>query len=86
MLEHNIKLKVKNHKTNISIPIDKFVITHFKWDLRSSNVIIEVEYYIEEKYVFTNEFVYQEKEEVVVNKLIDDIIKKHYEQTKISQS
>jgi len=86
MLEHNIKIKVKNNKTNISIPIDKFIITLFKWDLRTSNVVIEVEYYKDKKYLFTNEFLYIEKEEVIVNKLIDDIIKKHYESSKISQS
>jgi len=86
MLEHNIKIKIKNNKTNISIPIDKFIITLFKWDLRTSNVVIEVEYYKDKKYLFTNEFLYIEKEEVIVNKLIDDIIKKHYESSKISQS
>jgi len=75
VVERNIK--VKNNKTNISIPIDKYIIKSFRWDLRSSNVIIDVDYYMEQKYLFTNEFVFEGKEEIVVNKLIEDIVKCH---------
>jgi len=79
MLEHNIKLKVKNNKTNQSVSIDKFILRQFRWDLRTSNVIIDVDYYYDEKHLFTNEFIYEEMEEVIVDKLIKDIVRKHYE-------
>lgn len=78
-LVHNIKIKVKNNKTNLSISIDKFVLRQLRWDLRSSDIIIDVDYYYEESFLFTNEFVYKEKYEVDVHKIIDDIIVKHYE-------
>jgi len=78
MLEHNVNIKVKNNKTNDSIPIDKFVIKLFRWDLRSSNVFIDTEYYKDGNYLFTNEFVFSEKKEVIVDKLIEEVIEKHY--------
>jgi hypothetical protein len=66
-------IKVKNNKTNISLPIDKYIINTFRWDLRSSNVIIDVDYYVDDNFQFTNEFVFIEKEEVDVNKLIEQV-------------
>jgi len=54
MLEHNVKIKIKDNKTNISQLIDKFVLRQFRWDLRTSNVIIDVDYYYNENYLFTN--------------------------------
>jgi len=79
MLEHNVKIKIKDNKTNISQLIDKFVLRQFRWDLRTSNVIIDVDYYYNENYLFTNEFIYLEKEDILVHKLIDDVISKHYD-------
>ena len=78
MLEHNIKLKVKNNKTNISYAIDKFIIDQFRWDLRSSNVYLNVIYYNEGKELFRNDFCYVEKEDIFIDDLIKDLVKQHY--------
>lgn len=78
MLEHNVRIKVKDNKTNKSILIDKFIINEFRWDLRSSNIIIEVLYYFGEYLVLKNEFIFQGKTDVDINKLIDEVIEKHY--------
>ena len=78
MLEHNVRMKVKDNKTNKSILIDKFIINEFRWDLRSSNIIIEVLYYFGEYLVLKNEFIFQGKTDVDINKLIDEVIEKHY--------
>ena len=78
MLEHNVRIKVKDNKTNKSILIDKFIINEFRWDLRSSNILIEVLYYFGEYLVLKNEFIFQGKTDVDINKLIDEVIEKHY--------
>jgi len=78
MLEHNVRMKVKDNKTNKSILIDKFIINEFRWDLRSSNILIEVLYYFGEYLVLKNEFIFQGKTDVDINKLIDEVIEKHY--------
>ena len=80
MLEHNVRIKVKDNKTNKSILIDKFIINEFRWDLRSSNILIEVLYYFGEYLVLKNEFIFQGKTDVDINKLIDEVIEKHYGQ------
>jgi hypothetical protein len=80
MLEHNVRMKVKDNKTNKSILIDKFIINEFRWDLRSSNILIEVLYYFGEYLVLKNEFIFQGKTDVDINKLIDEVIEKHYGQ------
>jgi len=79
-LEHNVRMKVKDNKTNKSILIDKFIINEFRWDLRSSNILIEVLYYFGEYLVLKNEFIFQGKTDVDINKLIDEVIEKHYGQ------
>lgn len=78
MLEHNVRIKIKDNKTNQSVLIDKFIINEFRWDLRSSNVIIEVLYYFNKNLLFKNDFIFNEKTDVDVNKLIDEVIEKHY--------
>ena len=69
----NKSIKVKNNKTNESIPIDRYEIRQLRWVLRTHNVIIEVDYYYENKFLFTNEFIFEGKEEVDVNKLIEEV-------------
>jgi len=78
MLEHNVRIKIKDNKTNQSVLIDKFIINEFRWDLRTSNVIIEVLYYFNKNLLFKNDFIFNEKTDVDVNKLIDEVIEKHY--------
>jgi len=80
MLEHNVRMKVKDNKTNKSILVDKFIINEFRWDLRSSNIFIEVLYYFEKNLVLKNEFQYKGKTEVDINKLIDELVEMHYGQ------
>lgn len=79
MLVHNVKLKVKDNKSNLSVPIDKFIIRQLRWDLDTCDLVVEVDYYFEGDFIFTNDYVWNDKRgDVDVNKLIDEVIKNHY--------
>ena len=72
MLEGTCNKLIKQEKYN------RYEISEFRWDLRTSNVIIEVLYYFNKNLLFKNNFIFNEKTDVDVNKLIDEVIEKHY--------
>jgi len=78
MLVHNIKLKVKENTSNLSVPIDKFVIKRLYWELDTCDLSIEVDYFFEGEYLFTNRYTEKKQGDVDVNKMIDEVIEKHY--------
>lgn len=76
MLEVSGNIKVRDN-TNLARPITRYKITHLIWDLTTSNLNIRVEYYNNENLVFTKDFLFEEQGEVDVNKLIEEVKKRH---------
>jgi len=68
MLEGTCNKLIKQEKYN------RYEISEFRWDLRTSNVHLVVKYYQDQKNSFINQiYTFQEMEDVDVNKLIDQV-------------
>lgn len=76
MLEREGKFQIYND-IGIRRRISKYVIENLIWDLRSRDINIKVNYYKGDKLIFSKFFVFEGKEEIDVNELIDHINKIH---------
>lgn len=70
IVQGNIKVK---DNLNLSKPITEYRITHLIWDLMEDKVKIRVEYHNQEKLVYTKDFSFDGKDEIDINKLIEQV-------------
>jgi len=70
IVQGNIKVK---DNLNLSKPITEYRITHLIWDLMEDKVKIRVEYHNQENLVYTKDFSFDGKDEIDINKLIEQV-------------